>query len=133
MSDGPSDLLHQRHFSAGEANALLPRLTGVLEQLRGARDRLTDSEAHELLAESSPSNGGGEPGRKVGQAFLEVRRLLAAIEDSGIVLRDIERGLVDFPAIVDGREVYLCWELGEDDVAFWHELDSGYRGREPLD
>ena len=49
------------------------------------------------------------------------------------MLRDIDRGLVDFPAIVDGREVYLCWELGEDEVSFWHDLSSGYRGREPLD
>jgi len=49
------------------------------------------------------------------------------------VLRDIDRGLVDFPAIVEGREVYLCWELGEDEVCFWHDISSGYRGREPLD
>ena len=62
-----------------------------------------------------------------------MRRLLEAIEESGIVLRDIDRGLVDFPAVMDGREVYLCWELGEDDVGYWHELESGYRGRESLD
>jgi hypothetical protein len=62
-----------------------------------------------------------------------VRRLLEALSESGIVLRDIDRGLVDFPAIQDGREVYLCWELGEDEVSFWHDISSGYRGREPLD
>ena len=67
-----------------------------------------------------------------GVAFLEVRRLLAAIEDAGIVLRDIERGLVDFPALIEGREAYLCWELGESEVAFWHELSTGYGGRKPL-
>ncbi len=49
------------------------------------------------------------------------------------MLRDIDRGLVDFPALVDGREIYLCWELGEDEVAYWHELESGYGGRLPLD
>ena len=48
-------------------------------------------------------------------------------------LRDIDRGLVDFPALRDGREVYLCWELGENEVAYWHDLEGGYGGREPLD
>jgi hypothetical protein len=49
------------------------------------------------------------------------------------VLRDIDRGLVDFPSVIDGSEVYLCWELDEDDVAYWHDMDAGYGGREPLD
>jgi hypothetical protein len=133
VSGGPSEHLHERHFSVDEANALLPRLTDLLAKLQEARDELTDSEAHELLAEHGPTNGGGEAGTQVGVAFLEVRRLLGAIEEAGIVLRDIERGLVDFPAIVEGREVYLCWELGEDKVEYWHEISSGYGGRKPLD
>ena len=130
---GGTELVHERHFSREEANALLPRLKEMLLQLRSSKDELTDTEAHEALTESAPGNGGGEEGKQVGVAFLEVRRLLGAIEESGIVLRDIDRGLVDFPAVIDGREVYLCWELGEDEVAYWHDLDSGYRGREPLD
>jgi hypothetical protein len=59
--------------------------------------------------------------------------MLGTLEDAGIVLRDIDRGLVDFPAVLEGQEVYLCWELGEDEVDHWHDLDSGYRGRQPLD
>ena len=132
MSDG-TELVHERHFTPEEANALLPRLKELLFALRSSKDELTDTEAHEALSESAPGNGGGEEGKQVGVAFLEVRRFLGAIEESGLVLRDIDRGLVDFPAVIDGREVYLCWELGEDDVAYWHDLDSGYRGREPLD
>ena len=62
-----------------------------------------------------------------------MRRLLETVERSGIVLRDIDRGLVDFPALLEDREVYLCWELGEEDVAYWHDLETGYGGREPLD
>ena len=62
-----------------------------------------------------------------------MRRLLETLEESGIVLRDIDRGLVDFPALSDGREIYLCWELGEDEVAYWHELEAGFGGRQPLD
>jgi hypothetical protein len=124
---------HERHFSRDEANALLPRLKPLLRQLRDAKDELTDTDAHEALSEAAPANGGGEEGRKVGIAFLEVRRLLEALAEAGIVLRDIDRGLVDFPTIVEGREAYLCWELGEDEVSYWHDISSGYRGREPLD
>ena len=130
---GDTELVHERHFTREEASALLPRIKEMLRELRSSKDQLTDTEAHEALSEAAPGNGGGEEGKQMGVAFLEVRRLLGAIEESGIVLRDIDRGLVDFPAVIDGREVYLCWELGEDDVAYWHDLDSGYRGREPLD
>ncbi|HET9118938.1 MAG TPA: DUF2203 domain-containing protein [Solirubrobacterales bacterium] len=133
MSDEGTELVHERHFTREEANALLPQLTELLGQLREARDELTDVEAHEALAEAAPSNGGGEEGRRVGVAFLEVRRLLETVEQAEIVLRDIDRGLVDFPALIDGREVYLCWELGEEEVGFWHDLEGGYGGREPLD
>jgi hypothetical protein len=133
VSEEGTDLVHGRHFTREEANALLPRLTTILDQLRDAKDELTDAEAHEALSESAPTNGGGEEGKQVGVAFLEVRRLLESIEQSGLVLRDIDRGLVDFPAMLDGREIYLCWELGEDEVAYWHELETGYGGREPLD
>jgi hypothetical protein len=133
VSEEGAGAVHGRHFTRAEANALLPRLEPLLGQLRDAKDELTDEQAHEALAEAGPSNGGGEEGRQVGVAFLEVRRLLGVLEESGIVLRDIDRGLVDFPAVVDGREIYLCWELGEDEVGYWHELEGGYGGREPLD
>jgi hypothetical protein len=133
VSDEGIELVHERHFTRAEANALLPQLKALLRQLRGAKDELTDAEAHEALSEAAPTNGGGEVGRQVGIAFLEVRRLLETIEQSGIVLRNIDRGLVDFPALLDGREVYLCWELDEDDVGHWHDMDAGYGGREPLD
>jgi hypothetical protein len=133
VTDEGTELVHERHFTQEEANALLPQLTALLTQLREAKDELTDAEAHEALAEAAPANGGGEEGRQVGVAFLEVRRMLETVERAGIVLRDIDRGLVDFPALMDGREVYLCWELGEDEVAYWHDLEGGFGGREPLD
>lgn len=133
MSSGGEERVHSRHFSREEANAMLPQLTSLLERLRETRDRLTDEEAHEALSEAAPSNGGGEPGRRVGEAFLEVRGMLETLEEAEIVVRDIDRGLIDFPAMRDGREVYLCWELGEEEVGHWHDLSSGYGGRQPLD
>jgi hypothetical protein len=133
VSNGGTELVHERHFTRAEASALLPQLTTLLSQLRDARDELTDTETHEALSEAAPTNGGGEQGRRVGIAFLEVRRLIDTVEQAGIVLRDIDRGLIDFPALIDGREVYLCWELGEEEVAYWHDLEGGYGGRKPLD
>ena len=100
VTDEGTELVHERHFTREEANALLPQLTALLGQLREAKDELTDAEAHEALSDAAPTNGGGEEGRQVGVAFLEVRRLLDTLEQSGIVLRDIDRGLVDFPALI---------------------------------
>jgi hypothetical protein len=125
-------LIHERHFTLEQANALLPRLREAIAALRDARDRLVDEDAHETLAEAAPANGGGAPGRSVGEAFLEVRAVLAELQELGIALRDLERGLLDFPAIRDGREVYLCWQLGEEDVGWWHEIEAGFPGRQPL-
>ena len=130
---GEGSTIHERHYTVDEANALLPSVKPLLRRLRDAKDQLTDSALHEELSEAAPTNGGGEPGRQVGEAFLEVRRLLGTLEEAGIVVRDIDRGLIDFPAIREGNEVYLCWELGEDVVEHWHDLESGYRGRQQLD
>ncbi len=126
-------MIHERHFTREQANALLTEVEPMLRALRDARDRLTDSEAHELLSTAAPANGGGAPGRVVGDAFLEVRDLLARVQELGIVIRDIDRGLIDFPAIIDDHEVYLCWQLDEAEVEFWHDLESGFGGRQPLD
>jgi hypothetical protein len=101
--------------------------------MRDARERLNDEEARAALDEAGPGNGGGSPGRVVSEAFLDLRDALTELQAMEIVVRDLERGLVDFPAIRDGEEVYLCWvESEEDSIGFWHDLDSGYAGREPL-
>jgi hypothetical protein len=126
-------VIHERHFTVEEANELIDQLEPMLRKLRDARDELTDADAHTALGEAAPANGGGTEGRQVGEAFLEVRRILVAIQEAGIVVRDVDRGLVDFPAILDGEEVYLCWELGEDRIAWWHDTETGFGGRQPLD
>lgn len=132
MSEPRPARVHGRHYTVEQANAALPTVKPLLQRLRDSKDLLTDEEAHEVLSEAAPTNGGGESGTQVGEAFLEVRRLLLALEEAGIMVRDIDRGLIDFPAIIEEQEVYLCWELGEDEVAWWHDLDVGYRGRRAL-
>jgi hypothetical protein len=123
---------HGRHYTLGEARTEIPWVTDRLAEMRAARDRLTDADAREALAGGSAGNGGGPAGKQVGEAFLELRDGVAALAERDIVLRDLERGLVDFPALREGREVYLCWVEGEPDIEFWHDLDAGFAGRQAL-
>jgi hypothetical protein len=124
--------VHERHYSLEEASALLPRVAELLATIRTARDRLGDTEARAALEAAGQSNGGGEPGRVVSEGFLELRESMLELHEREIVLRDVDRGLVDFPALREGREVYLCWEEGEPEIGFWHEPDAGFGGRRPL-
>ena len=123
---------HRRHYTLDEATAQLPWVTEKLADLRRARERLSDREARQALAKGALHNGGGRPGKQVGEAFLDLQAGVAALNEREIVLRDLDRGLIDFPAIREGREVYLCWIDGEPDIGFWHELDAGYAGRQSL-
>jgi Uncharacterized conserved protein (DUF2203) len=112
---------------------MLPRVAELLEQMRAARDRLGDADARAALAEAGQGNGGGRPGRVVSEGFLELREAMMELNERDIVLRDLDRGLVDFPALREGREVYLCWEEGEAGIGFWHEPGAGFAGRQPLE
>jgi hypothetical protein len=124
---------HERHYTLEQATAARGAVAQALHTMRDARDRLTDDEVREALSEAAPGNGGGPPGRHVSEAFLELRAAAARLQEMEIVLRDLDRGLVDFPSLRDGREVYLCWvETEEHGIEYWHDLDAGYAGREPL-
>ena len=126
-------MIHGRHYTLSEASELLPQVVELIHRMRSARDRLGDREAREALSEAGPTNGGGDPGRTVSEGFVELRDSIAELRELEIVLRDLDRGLLDFPAIRDGREVYLCWQEGEDAIEYWHEPEAGFGGRRPLD
>ena len=126
-------MIHARHYTLEEASELLPRVVALIERKRVARGRLGDREAREALSEAGPTNGGGSPGRTVSEGFLELRDSMMELRELEVVLRDLDRGLLDFPSLRDGREVYLCWQEGEDAIGFWHEPDAGFGGRRPLD
>jgi hypothetical protein len=123
---------HERHYSVEQANAALEWVGERLERLRAAHEQLTDEEARAALRAAAPANGGGAPGLVVSDAFLALQSTLRELQEMEIVLRDLDRGLVDFPSVRDDREVYLCWEEGEDEVGFWHELDAGHAGRQAI-
>jgi len=123
----------QRRYSVEQANAAIPFVQERIDALRAAREGLNDEEARAALQEASGANGGGQPGRMVSEAFLAMRSALHELQEMGVILRDLDRGLADFPSVRDGKEVFLCWEEGEDEVSHWHEPDTGFDGRRPLD
>jgi hypothetical protein len=125
-------VIASRHYTVEQANAALDWVAERIERLRAAREGLNDEEARAALGDAAPGNGGGVPGRVVSEAFLELRSALVELQEMEVVLRDLDRGLVDFPSIRDGEEVFLCWEEGEDEIGFWHELEAGFGGRRPL-
>jgi hypothetical protein len=123
---------HARHYTVDQANAALPWVVERIERLRTARDGFADEDARDALGEATPGNGGGEPGRVVSEAFVELQAAANELDAMEVIVRDLERGLVDFPAIREGREIYLCWEEGEDELSQWHEIDAGFSGRQDL-
>jgi hypothetical protein len=127
------DPAFERLFTVDEANALLPRLREILDEVALHRDALREKAPHmEPILRAAIGNGGGRTGSEYG---LEAYNLYLAIErvrELGVVLKDLDMGLLDFPHEREGRIVFLCWHPPEESVAFWHDLDAGYAGRQPL-
>jgi hypothetical protein len=121
----------ERVFTVEEANAMLPDLAERLARVRDARRIVI--ETARLVRDRVEADGGGVAGEPT--YFEAARTLRAEVEymaERDVVLRDPETGLVDFLGEVEGRRVWLCWRLGEERVAHYHELDSGFVGRKPL-
>jgi len=121
-----------KHYTREEARALLPHVRLWLKRLLQLRDGLQKTEA-ELgqLTELGRDVGGPVVNRSV-RTLADLKDVLLEFQQREIQIKDLDRGLLDFPALLDGKEVFLCWERGEKDIGFWHGLDAGYAGREPL-
>ncbi|HEX3033992.1 MAG TPA: DUF2203 domain-containing protein [Thermodesulfobacteriota bacterium] len=124
---------HQRFFTVEEANALIPRLGFLVGRVKSLKEEIV-SQAPELepVLSKAKFNGGYKKGINYVLKLNEFYSCLNSITEIGCILKDIDLGLLDFPSVRGGREVYLCWKLGEDRVRFWHELDTGFAGRKPL-
>lgn len=120
----------KKHYTREEARELLPLIRQWLQQMAQRRAELEKVERRlsGLMAPGSDL-GGGLVNTWV-RTLVALNELLLEFARREIQLKSLDRGLVDFPAIIDGREVFLCWEQDEEDVEFWHELDGGYAGRE---
>jgi hypothetical protein len=126
------DHTHERHYTVEQAEAARPWVAERVDRIQAALAQLRSPRAHAALDELDEAAGGTWPGREVATAVLALLTAAEQLEAMDIVLRDADRGLVDFPSIRDGDEVYLCWQAGEPRVAFWHEPDAGFAGRRPL-
>ena len=125
-------MLHHRHWTPDQANALLPFVGDIVRRLREARRRLVEQGSDTELTERADTTGGAWPGAERARASVEVALGFDRLERLDLVVRDLERGLVDFPSLIDGREVYLCWLLDEPAVGHWHGVEAGFAGRRPL-
>ncbi len=123
---------YTQHYTRDEARALLPQIRSWLQQLRHLREQVekADRRLEQLLAV-----GGDVGGTTVNdwvRSLAELKNILQEFDTRQIQVKDLERGLIDFPTILAGREVFLCWELDEEDIEFWHDLDTGFAGRARL-
>ena len=140
-----------RFYDLDDANARLPELRAILAALREQRadlirlrDQVLERQEAVEAGTGRATEGSADSEDAVSDDELRLIRLrmqgvidqmqagVARIDALGIALRDIESGLIDFPALVSGRQVCLCWRLGEGDVEWWHEMTSGFSGRQPL-
>jgi hypothetical protein len=120
----------ERRFTREDANAELSELRDRLPRLLDARR--TVIRTSERITEAVAADGGGVAGSDWFEAQRTLKTELLYLAERGILLRDPETGLVDFPGDVDGRPVFLCWRLGEDEVAWYHEQHAGFSSRKPL-
>ena len=130
----------ERHFTPDEANALLDEVRPVAEALVAHRRAMAVTATRQArLVQRIAGNGGDVDPQEPRALEEEVKREDAAavrcvkeLQALGVLVKDLDRGLVDFPALRGDEEVLLCWQVGEDEIAYWHGVEEGYAGRKPL-
>lgn len=122
-----------RYFSVVEANLVVRQIQPLLSEILEIRQRVLERRPELIpLLQKVRGNGGNRQASELVDEFRRLEELVELIQASGAIVKDINQGLIDFPHWRDGREVYLCWQFGEDEIRYWHEIDAGYAGRQPL-
>jgi len=129
-----------RYFTLEEANEALEELRPLAEQMVERRRELVQAQARRAsLGAQVGTNGGdltpsdfAEADEELEQAASELAQCIERIQAAGVLIKDLDRGLLDFPALRDGEEILLCWQVGEEDIAYWHGTEEGFAGRKPL-
>jgi hypothetical protein len=125
--------MEKRFFTVEEARQLLPSLKELMGQVMVISHRLEEyRDVVQQFADSASSNTGGPEGTAYLDIVISLQSCLTQLQETGCVLKSLQDGLVDFPHLKEGREIYLCWKYGEEDIRFWHEVDEGFAGRTPL-
>ena len=129
-----------RYFTLEEANAALVELRPLAEQMVERRRELVEAQARRAsLGAQVGTNGGdltpsdfAEADEQLEQSASELASSIEQIQAAGVLIKDLDRGLLDFPALREGEEILLCWHVGEDEIRFWHGADEGFAGRKPI-
>ena len=121
-------------FTVEEANALIPHVRGIVGRIQTLYARLAEyREAAKGAAMASEYGGGMEGGSAYVKTLYEVGKLTTELHTLGVQLKDYSRGLIDFPCLREEKVVLLCWQMGEgDEIEWWHDVESGFAGRQPL-
>lgn len=122
-----------KHFTSDEANQTLPRVRALVSQILEARQKIVANYPQlEPVFNHAVGNGGSKTASDMIIEFTRIEHNAKALQELGVVLKDLSTGLVDFPSLRDGREVLLCWKFDEPQVAYWHDMESGFAGRQRL-
>jgi len=125
--------MQPRFFTVEEANALLSDIEPLMVELQDRRERVIESrQAISGLLENERGDFGGAAASSIVQEFLAIERLARKIRSHGCIIKDLNNGLIDFLSTREGREIYLCWQYGESRITHFHELHSGFQGRQRL-
>lgn len=129
-----------RYFTVVEANAALEELRPLAEEMVARRSELVDAQARRAALGAQVGTNGGdltpsdfaEADEELEQAATELARAVEQIQAAGVLVKDLDQGLLDFPSLRQGEEILLCWRVGEDEIRYWHGVDEGFAGRKPI-
>ena len=123
-----------QYFTLQQANKALKVIRPLMDEVQAIREKILANQPEAWPAiEKSAGNGGNKALSRMVDDFEKLDGLIHQILDTGVQIKDINIGLLDFSAMRNGHEVFLCWKYGEGDIAFWHEIDAGYAGRQPIE
>lgn len=133
MAQHDEDTPDDRLFTLAEATALIPQLETFLSKAKDGRMTLIHTKDEIKKACAKAEYGGGTVvGPQYVTALEDMHESLQSIQEMGVIVKDLESGLCDFPFLLEGRIVYLCWKLGEDKIEWWHEITSSFSGRQAI-
>jgi hypothetical protein len=123
------DYRFEKHYTRDEARALLPRVREWLQRLNHLRHEQERFDKRLTSLMSPGHDVGGDLVNNWIRTLAEMQQILGDFQQRQIQIKDLERGLLDFPSLIGGKEVFLCWEQDEEDIEHWHDLDAGFAGR----
>ncbi|MCL4393909.1 MAG: DUF2203 domain-containing protein [Chloroflexi bacterium] len=120
-------------FTLEEANALVPQINELLDEMTNLRNQIVSmGNALQSVLQHAGGNGGSKTGSEYVLLLQRFNASLGFVQELGCELKDLDQGLIDFPSYRDGKLIYLCWKRGEPRVEFWHDIEAGFAGRQPL-